>query len=70
LNLNRDVETIKSAYEFFADHTAQLHNWCGDGEPWTYPMQHPRAHAAFNIGTGSKREAAEIAEKMWMACGR
>lgn len=70
LNLYRDVETLKSAYEFFADHTAQLHNWFGDGAPWTYPMQHPRAHVAFCIGVGSKREAAETAEKMWTACGR
>lgn len=39
LNIVHRPDEVRDAYDCFADHTAQMHNWCGDGDPrtWSYP---------------------------------
>lgn len=71
LNFNRPEEVIRSAYEFFACQTAQMHSWIGTGPAWTYPDQLPKeAHVVIQAAVNTNDEASELAEKLWTACGR
>ena len=38
LNLVHSEETIREAYTYFAEHTAQMHSWCGEGDPACGPI--------------------------------
>lgn len=71
LNLNQPEEVCRKAYEFFAPHTVQRHNWQGVGPAWTYPAQYPKeAHVLIRVDAKSKEHAIELADKLWEACGR
>lgn len=71
LNLVQSVEVQREAYPYFAGHTAQMHGWCGEGEPWTWPAQLPAdARVVLQASAETKDEAAALAEKMRRALGR
>lgn len=70
LNLVQPREQIIKAYSFFADYVPQMHSWCGDGPAWTWVDQHPKeARVAIQVTAASRKEAMELSEKLWSACG-
>lgn len=71
LNLSQPYEVLKSAYEFFSTHTAQMHRYGGEGHPWTWPEQYPQgSRVVMIVEANSRDEAKECSEKLWLACGR
>lgn len=71
LNLVQPPEVLRCAYKFFARHVAQMHSWCGDGPPWTWPAQYPEGSRVVIQATAhSQDEALRLSEKLWEACGR
>jgi len=69
LNLNNSLDYIKEAYEFFAEHTAQMHWWCGDGEPETWASQLPeKARAVITAQADTKEKALRIADALRRTC--
>jgi hypothetical protein len=64
LNFVQPPEVTKRAYPFFADKTAQMHFWCGDGIPsagWmeNYPKD---AHIVLNCSASNREEARRYCE--------
>lgn len=71
LNLVQPPEELRDAYAFFAGHVPQMHSWCGDGEPWTWPEQYPEgARVVLQATAKGRREAIELTEKLAQACRR
>ncbi|HHV96839.1 MAG TPA: hypothetical protein GXX37_10280 [Clostridiaceae bacterium] len=71
INLVQPAEITIEAYKFFTKHTCQMHNWCGEGEPHTWPRQYPEgARVVMQVYAADKDQAVELAEKLWVACGR
>ena len=71
INLAQPEEIIKEAYKYFAKHTCQFHSWFGEGEPHTWPQQYPEdARIVMQVYAADKDQAIELAEKLWVACGR
>ena len=71
LNLVQPEEELRDAYRCFATHTAQMHCWFGDGEPWTWPGQLPAdSRVVLFTGADSRDHAIRLCEKMREACGR
>ncbi|NQT52546.1 hypothetical protein HQ576_10865 [bacterium] len=71
LNLVQPPDELRDAYDAFATHCPQMHSWCGEGEPWTWPAQYPEGSRVVIQATAkTRREAIELSEKLWAACGR
>lgn len=71
LNISQPEKIIKESWEFFADTVVQWPSWCGEGEPWTWPSQHPEnARIIMQANASSKEQALELSEKLQTACGR
>ena len=71
LNLVQSEDELRAAYEFFATHVPQMHSWCGDGEPWTWPRQYPEgARVVMQAPAENREEALALADRLWEACGR
>lgn len=71
LNLVQPPEELRDAYAFFASRVPQMHSWCGDGEPWTWPGQYPSdARIVFRASAETREEALALSEKLWTALGR
>lgn len=70
LNLVQPVEVLQEAYGYFAD-LPQMHSWCGDGDPWTWPARYPRSsRVVIQARAETRDEALRLSEKLWQACGR
>jgi len=70
INLVQPEEVLREAYERFV-RIPQMHSWCGDGEPWTWPEQYPDgARVVMRVPAGTRDEALRLSERMWEACGR
>lgn len=70
LNLVRPPEEVRDACSFFADHVAQMHSWAGDGDPLSWPRQHPPgAHIVFEVPADTKEKAIALAAGLREACG-
>jgi len=70
LNLVQPTEVLREAYESFAG-IPQMHSWCGDGDPWTWPEQYPEgSRVVMQASAATRDEALELSERMWEACGR
>ena len=62
LNLVQPDEVLRDAYAYFADAVPQMHSWCGDGDPLSWPGQLPAdCRAIFQVPAESKAEAIELA---------
>jgi hypothetical protein len=66
LNFVQPPAVTAKAYPFFAQKTAMMHHWCGDGEPspqWAahYP---PDAHIVLNCAASSREEARRYCETL------
>ena len=62
LNLVQPPEVTREAWGFFAGHTAQFHNYQGEGSAETWREQHPpEARMVYEVFANSKEEAIEIA---------
>jgi hypothetical protein len=65
LNLVHNKEYLAEAYQFFGPHTAQMHCWCGDGEPeqWLrlYP---PGARVVLQPTAKSEDDARRVSERL------
>jgi len=71
LNLVQPAETIRSAFDFFADHLLQIHCWGGDGSYESWPAQYPAgARFVIQASAETRNEALALSEKLWTACGR
>jgi hypothetical protein len=59
LNVAQPPTETQDAYSVFADHTAQMHGWCGDGDPqtWRFPEA---SHAVISTGASSRDEAQRL----------
>jgi hypothetical protein len=76
LNLVQPENVLQEAYAYFA-HLPQMHSWCGDGDPWTWPARYPAgSRVVIQAPARSKDEAQRLAEKLRamqsiaQACGR
>lgn len=71
LNICQPEETTKESWAYFADHVVQMPAWCGEGDPWTWPLQHPpNARMIIETTASSKEQALELSAQMRKACGR
>ncbi len=71
INLCQPDNVIRKSWECFPGQIAQMPSWCGEGEPWTWPVQHPAGTRMVLEATANSREQAlELSEKMRKACGR
>ena len=71
LNLVQPPQRIREAFSYFVGKVCQMHSWCGDNEPWTWPDQLPaNARAVLSVSAASHDEALRIAERMNRVCGR
>lgn len=69
LNLVQPEDELRDAYKYFAGHTTQMHCWCGDGEPETWPAQYPPdARVVMFAGADSREKAIEILSKLRGVC--
>jgi len=70
LNLVQPDEEIRAAYPYFADCTAQMHSWCGEGAPASWPAQYPEgSRVVMDVSAETRAEAAELAHKLRALCG-
>ena len=71
LNLVQPEDELRAAYALFAAHAPQMHSWCGDGNPWTWPAQYPQgARVVLQATAKTREEALVLSERLWEACGR
>ena len=71
LNLVQPPERIREAFTYFAGKVCQMHSWCGDNEPWTWPDQLPaNARAVLSVSTASRDDALRMAERLNRVCER
>jgi len=71
ININQPEKLMRESWGFFAKHAAQWPAWLGQGEPWTWPSQHPsEARIVLEVTAYSKEQALELSEKLQKACGR
>ncbi len=70
LNLVQPVEVLRQAWDYFAG-LPQMHSWSGEGDPWTWPAQHPKgSRMVMEMRAETRDEALMLAERMAAACGR
>ena len=63
LNLVRDAEETKEAYDFFADSLIQIHHWCGDGDPSRWSDALPEgSKVVLRAGASTRDEALRLSE--------
>lgn len=71
LNIVHNREMITDARSFFADSSAQIHCWNGDGPPETWPQHFPKnSRMVIELTAHSRDEAVALADKMRVACRR
>lgn len=71
LNLVRPNEQLRKAYDYFAPHVAQWHNWSGDEPAWERPGRMPRgSRIVIEAAANTRQEATEMSDQLWAACGR
>jgi hypothetical protein len=71
LNLVQPEDELRAAYRFYARRVGQMHSWCGDGPPWTWPAQYPEgARVVLQATASSQQEAIELSDELWAGCGR
>ncbi|HCV22853.1 MAG TPA: uroporphyrinogen decarboxylase family protein [Candidatus Latescibacteria bacterium] len=63
LNVAQPPMETQDAYGVFASHTAQMHGWCGDGDPqtWRFPAA---SRAVIATGSNSRDEAQRLAASL------
>ncbi len=59
LNVVQPPQESAAAYGVFADHTAQMHNWCGDGGSWQFPEG---ARVVISAGADSREQALVLTQ--------
>ncbi len=65
LNICQPASVTREAFQFFADHTVQMHGWSGDGPPETWPAQLPaNARYVIEANEKTKEEALNLCEKL------
>ncbi len=70
INLVQPEEVLQQAYSFFAQ-MPQMHWWCGDGDPWTWPGGYPKdSRVVIQNVAKTKDEALMLSEKLHAVCGR
>lgn len=71
LNLVQPPSILREAYGCFASCCAQMHSWCGDGEPASWPAQLPGdVRAVLTVQAQTDDDAVRLGESLWSACGR
>ena len=70
INFVQPEGILRQAYQTFAG-VPQMHSWCGDGDPWTWPTTYPAgARVVLQATAATREEAIELAAKLGEACGR
>jgi uroporphyrinogen-III decarboxylase len=65
LNLVQPPDVTREAYGFFAVHTAQLHNYGGDGPAWNWPASYPAgARVVMDISVETREQALQISQSL------
>jgi len=68
LNLVQPVEVLRQAYPYFADVVPQMHSWCGEGDPWTWPAAFPPpTRLVLQVEVDTRQQALQISERMQQA---
>jgi hypothetical protein len=63
LNLVQPPDVTREAYRFFAVHTAQLHNYGGDGPAWNWLAAYPAgARVVMDISVETREQALQISQ--------
>ena len=58
LNLGQPNEALLEAYTYFADHTTQMHRWCGDGDLINRFEKFPQnARIVYHLNAEAREEA-------------
>jgi hypothetical protein len=64
INLVQPEEVLAEAYRFFAA-IPQMHSWCGDGDPWSWPATYPDGARVVLQATATTRDDAKrLADKL------
>ncbi|HJP31853.1 MAG: uroporphyrinogen decarboxylase family protein [Candidatus Latescibacteria bacterium] len=63
LNMVQPAAELEVAYGVFGDHTAQMHSWCGDGDPrsWRFPTG---SRVVMGAGADSRDEARRLVRSL------
>ena len=70
LNLVQPKDVLSQAYDFFSE-TPQMHSWCGEGDPWTWPDLYPEGSRVVIQATAKTRnQALLLSDKLNRVCGR
>lgn len=70
INFVQPTEVLQKAYTAFAE-VPQMHSWCGEGDPWTWPKDYPTgSRVVIQARAQHRDEALYLSEKLWAACGR
>jgi len=69
INLNQPSEVLTKAYDYFSNHCAQMHSWCGDGDPVEWIKKYPKnSHVVLQPTVKSKFEAITLCERLREVC--
>jgi hypothetical protein len=69
INLVQPEGVLTQAYQAFTT-VPQMHSWCGDGDPWTWPAAYPPGSRVVVQATAHTRdEALSLSDRLWEACG-
>jgi hypothetical protein len=68
INLVQPEPVLEKAYAAFAA-VPQMHSWCGEGAPWTWPGSYPDgARVVLQTTAQTRDEALMLSDKLWEAC--
>jgi len=71
LNLVQRPEALREAYPYFASHAAQMHGWCGDGDPLSWVEALPAdSRVVLEVPAESRVQAAELSLRLRTALKR
>ncbi len=69
INFAHKPKYITKAYPYFASEVAQMHSWCGDGDPSTWVSQYPpNARVVLSTSASTKDEALRLSDALRAQC--
>ncbi|MBI2441364.1 MAG: hypothetical protein HYV35_08345 [Lentisphaerae bacterium] len=65
LNLVQPPEILREAYQYFGAHTAQMHSWRPEEDPWAFLARlPPESRVVLQVNADSKQQAIEFCSRI------